>query len=594
MKNIYELIIKYRVLIMTIFLAIAVFGYKAYKEIPVDAFPDITPKQVVIYTESPGNSPEMIEKLITYPIESAMAGLPGVKLIMSNSIFGLSYVSIFFDDSQDIYFLRQLVSERLSNVEIPNGWGKPIIGPNTTGLGQVFWYQIKDESKKYSLSKLREFQDYLVAPMLKAIDGVEEVIGWGGYQKQYEVIIDPKKLQALRVTYKDIINALQRTNISAGGQYLEFNKEQYLIRGAGFYESIQNIKKTVIKSKDIKSVTIGDVADVRVGKAIRFGSVTIDGDEAMFAMVLQRSGTNAAKVVDRIKEKIDVINTALPKGVKIVSIYDRSEITKKAVNTMTNALFWGALLVAIILFLFLFEIRSAFIVILSLPASLLIAFLLMKYFGIDANLMSLSGLAIAIGMIVDATIVVVENSFRLLHERANFSKLEIISEATKSVTKPVIFAILVIAAVFIPLLSLGGLAGKLYSPMAINIVFVMLGSILVALILVPVLSFYLLKSSRFSISPFMKFIKKIYKPVLEFSLNYPKSVVSIFFIIFLFLAFMLTKQGREFMPKLNEESIMYRVIAIPGTSLSQTTNLSKDLEDYILKIIQMRSLQFCQ
>ena len=555
-------------------------GYKAYKEIPVDAFPDITPKQVVIYTESPGNSPEIIEKLITYPIESAMAGLPGVKLIMSNSIFGLSYVSIFFEDRYDIYFLRQLVSERLNSVDIPKGFGKPLLGPNTTGLGQVFWYALDSD---LPLTKLRELQDFIIRPMFKSVDGVEEVISWGGYEKQIEVRVDPKKLQSLNITYEDIIKALQHTNQSAGGQYIEFNKEQYLIRGSGFYENLEQIRKTVIRSSEIKSIKIEDVAKVSEGKKLRFGAVTIDGNEKMFGMVLQRSGTNAAKVVDRLKEKIKEINAALPKGVKIKTIYDRSEITKKAVATMTSSLIIGAILVSVILFLFLFEIRSALIVVLSLPISLLMAFLLMKYFNISANLMSLSGLAIAIGMIVDATIVIVENSFRLIHDKPKEPKIKIISKAASEVTKPVIFAIFIIAATFIPLLSLQGLTGKLYSPMAVNIVFVMLSSILVALILVPVLSFYFLKEVKFSDSPLMVFIKKLYTPILIFAIKHSKSVVAISFLIFFILSALLLKQGREFMPKLNEESIMYRVIAIPGTALNQSINLSKDIENLINK-----------
>ncbi|WP_281950924.1 efflux RND transporter permease subunit [Nitrosophilus kaiyonis] len=578
--KIYEIFIKYRFLIIALFIAIVALGYKAYKDIPVDAFPDITPKQVVIYTESPGNSPEIIEKLITYPIESAMAGLPGVKLIMSNSIFGLSYVSIFFEDDYDIYFLRQLVSERLNNVDIPKGFGKPVIGPNTTGLGQVFWYAIEGN---LPLTKLREIQDFIIRPMFKTVDGVEEVISWGGYEKQIEVLIDPKKLQALKVTHEDIIIALQNTNKSAGGQYLEFNKEQYLIRGSGFYENLDQIRKTVIRSNEIRSIKIEDIAQVREGKKLRFGAVTIDGKEKMFGMVLQRSSTNAAKVVERLKEKIKEIKTALPKGVDIKTIYDRSEITKKAVNTMSSSLITGAILVSVILFLFLFEIRSALIVVLSLPISLLMAFLLMRYFGMSANLMSLSGLAIAIGMIVDATIVVVENSFRLIHDKPNESKIDIISQAASEVTKPVIFAIFIIAATFIPLVSLQGLTGKLYSPMAINIVFVMLSSIIVALILVPIMSYYFLKSVKFSDSPIMVFIKKIYTPILKFAIKYSKSVVTFSFLTFFALSFLLLQQGREFMPKLNEESIMYRVIAIPGTALSQSVNLSKNIENLINK-----------
>ncbi len=583
MKRFFELLIQYKFLIIALFVAIAGFGYKAYRDIPVDAFPDITPKQVVIYTESPGNSAEDIEKLITYPVESAMAGLPGVKMILSNSIFGLSYVSIFFEDSYDTYFLRQLVTERLNTVDIPKGWGKPVMGPNTTGLGQVFWYQVEDRNGTRSLSRLRELQDYVVAPMLKAVDGVEEVIGWGGFEKQYDVLIDPKRLQAVDVTYDEIVEALERSNQSAGGQYLEFNREQYLIRGAGFYRSLDDIRNTVVRAKDAKAVTISDVAEVKPGRALRFGAVTIDGKEAMFGMVLQRSGTNAAKVVEAIKSKLPLVETALPKGVTIKTVYDRTEITHKAVSTMTSALLTGSILVAIVLFLFLFELRSAFIVIISLPLSLLIAFLMMQQYGISANLMSLSGLAIAIGMIVDGTIVVVENSFRLLHDNPKRPRAEVIAEATAGVAKPVLFALLIIAVVFIPLLSLEGLAGKLYTPMALDIVFVMLGSLAVALLLVPVLSYMMLRVGKHSNSPLMRSIKAFYTPMLKFALDHAKSVTVATFLIFFVMAGLLSRQGREFMPELNEESIMYRVIAIPGTALGQSVETGKAIERYILK-----------
>ncbi|SFZ98886.1 Cobalt-zinc-cadmium resistance protein CzcA; Cation efflux system protein CusA [hydrothermal vent metagenome] len=583
MKRFFEILIQYKFLILALFIAISGFGYKAYQDIPVDAFPDITPKQVVIYTESSGNSAEDIEKLITYPIEAAMSGLPGVKMILSNSIFGLSYVSIFFEDDYDTYLLRQLVTERLNTVDIPKGWGTPVMGPNTTGLGQVLWYALKDEKKEFSASQLRSIHEYTVTPMLKAVDGVEEVITWGGFEKQYNVLIDPKKLQAVGITYNEIVDALEKSNQSVGGQYLEYNKEQYLIRGAGLYDTLDDIRNTVIRTKDAKAVTVKDVATVQEGKAPRFGAVSIDGKERVFGMVLQRSGTNAAKVVESIKEKIALVDAALPTGVSLEIVYDRTEITHKAVNTMTSALLIGSILVAIVLFLFLFELRSAFIVIISLPVSLLIAFLLMQEYGISANLMSLSGLAIAIGMIVDGTIVVVENSFRLLHDNPKLSRAEVIAEATAEVAKPVLFALLIIAVVFIPLLSLEGLAGKLYTPMAIDIVFVMLGSLAVALLLVPVLSFMMLKQGKHSNSPLMSAIKSFYTPMLNFALNNAKKVVGITFLVFFLLAGLLSQQGREFMPKLNEETIMYRVIAIPGTALTQSVDNAQAIENFILK-----------
>jgi cobalt-zinc-cadmium resistance protein CzcA len=574
-----EFSLQHKLQVLLFFIGIVIFGYDAYKKIPIDAFPDITPKQVVIYTESPGNSAEDIEKLITYPIESALSGMTGVKSITSNSLFGLSYVSVFFEDDMDIYFLRQLVSERLNSVDIPKGWGKPSIGPNTTGLGQVFWYRIKNSDEKLSLSQIRELQDYIIAPLFKSVSGVEEVIGWGGYEKQYEVLIDSKKLQSFDITYADIVQALQKSNQSAGGQYLEFNREQYLIRGAGLYKSLDDIKNTAITS----TVTIDDIAVVKEGKAIRFGAVSIDGKEAVMGMVLQRTATNAAKVVEALKKKIDTINSALPDGVIIEPIYDRTQITHKAIKTMSNALLSGIILVTIILFLFLFELRSAFIVILSLPISLLIAFLLMRYFGISANLMSLSGLAIAVGMIVDGTIVVVENSYRKLSEEPNLSKFKIIESSTKEVAKPVTFAVLIITAIFIPLLTLDGLAGKLYAPMALNIVFVMLGSLLVALVLVPVLNLSLLKHRKTGETFIIKIIKKFYEPILGFALKFPKMLLIVTIGIFIVLIFFLSQLGREFMPSLNEESIMYRVVAIPGTGLKQSIETASDIERYILK-----------
>lgn len=583
MKRFFETLIQYKFLILALFIAISGFGYKAYKNIPVDAFPDITPEQVVIYTESVGNSAEDIEKLITYPLETAMSGLPGVKMILSNSFFGLSYVSIFFEDGYDTYLLRQLVTERLNTVDIPSGWGAPVMGPNTTGLGQVLWYALKDETGKQTSSQLRAIHKYTVTPLFKSVDGVEEVISWGGFDKQYEVLIDPKRLQSVDVTYNEIVEALEKSNQSVGGQYLEFNNEQYLIRGAGLYRSLDDIRNTVIRTKDAKAVTIKDVATVQEGKAPRFGAVSVDGEERVFGMVLQRSGTNAAKVVEQIKENMPLVDAALPKGVSIDVIYDRTEITHKAVSTMTSALLVGSILVAIILFLFLFELRSAFIVILSLPVSLLIAFLLMQEYGISANLMSLSGLAIAIGMIVDGTIVVVENSFRLLHDNPKMSRVEVIAQATAEVAKPVLFALLIIAVVFIPLLSLEGLAGKLYTPMAIDIVFVMLGSLAVALLLVPVLSYMMLKQGKHSNSPLMHAIKSFYTPMLHFAVHNAKKLITATFLLFFLLAGLLLQQGREFMPKLNEETIMYRVIAIPGTALTQNIDNAQAIENFILK-----------
>jgi cobalt-zinc-cadmium resistance protein CzcA len=584
MRRFFAYVMRYKFLVVTLFGVITLFGIRAYEEVPVDAFPDITPKQVVIYTESPGNSAEDIEKLVTYPIESAMAGLPGVRTILSNSIFGLSYVAVFFEDDYDIYFLRRLVSERLATVDIPQGWGKPELGPNTTGLGQVVWYVLEaDTNASYDLAALRTLNRYTVKPMLKAVDGVEEVINWGGYEKRYEVRIDPLRLQATGVNYQEVLDALRRANRAAGGQYLERQGEQYLIRLDAFYRSKEDIARTVVRTHEAKSITIGDIADVKEGVAPRFGAVSVNGGERVFGMVLQRTGTNAAEVVAHIKKELERIVRTLPEGVHIRIVYDRTEITRKAVATMKSALFSGALLVTVVLFLFLFELRSALLVVSALPLSLLIAFILMRYFGISANLMSLSGLAVAIGMIVDGTIVVVENAYRLLHDMPKRPRSEIVAEATAEVARPVLFAMLVIAAVFMPLLSLEGLAGKLYAPMALDIVFVMSGALLVALGLIPVLASVVLRRTHMRRSPLMRIVDKGYVPLLRAVLRRPVTVTSISALLFFGAILMLLQQGREFMPKLNEESIMYRVIAIPGTSLTQSIATAQHIERFVLK-----------
>jgi cobalt-zinc-cadmium resistance protein CzcA len=583
LNRLIELSLKYKLLVIALFMAISFLGYRAYYNVPIDAFPDITPKQVVIYTESAGNSAEDIEKLITYPIESALSGMAGVKSIMSNSIFGLSYISVFFEDEYDIYFLRQQVSERILSVDIPQGWGKPELGPNTTGLGQVFWYEVKDSTKTKTLQELRELQEFFIKPLFKSVKGVEEVVSWGGDEKQYEVIVDTQKLQAKGVTYADVVNAIQRSNLSAGGQYLEFNREQYQIRGVGFYQTLDDIRDTVVKSFEGRSLLIRDVATVKQGNAPRFGAISIDGNESVIGMVLQRTGTDANKVVQGLKSKMEQVNASLPKGVSIHLIYDRTSMTQKAVDTISNALITGVILVAIVLFLFLFELRSAFIVIISLPLSLLIAFGLMEYYELSANLMSLSGLAIAVGMIVDGTIVIVENTYRHLNLTPNANKRELILMATKEVATPVTFAILIIVAVFVPLLTLDGLAGQLYAPMALNIVFVMLGSLLVALVLVPVLSLALLKPREQKENIVMRAIKWLYLPILKLVLHFPKLTLFSVTIAFAFSAYLLTLQGREFMPTLNEESIMYRVIAIPGTGLEQSIETAQEIEKHILK-----------
>ncbi|MBL4789878.1 MAG: efflux RND transporter permease subunit, partial [Kordiimonadaceae bacterium] len=414
--------LQYKFLVIIIFASIAFLGWRAVGNVPIDAFPDVTPVQVNIYTESPGLAAEDVEKLLTFPIESGMAGLPGVQEIRSVSLFGLSYVAVYFEDDMDIYFVRQLVTERLAEVSnrIPEGYGTPEMGPNTSGLGQVFWYTVerKDETLQNGASDmdLRTLQDWTIRLILRTAPGVDDVMSWGGQERQYQVQIDPLKLIKYSLGYRDIIETIQANNRQVGGQYIDQGPEQYLVRGLGLAQNEADIGNIVVKVEDGTPVYLKNVATIVQAGALRFGAVTRDGKEVVLGMALSRIGENAKNVVDAVKEKVAIAEKSLPDDVIIKPIYDRTELVEKAVSTATNALIEGSVLVAIVLFLFLGELRSAFVVIMALPLAMLIAFIFMEIAGLSANLMSLAGLAIGIGMMVDGAVVMVENSFRVMAE----------------------------------------------------------------------------------------------------------------------------------------------------------------------------------
>ena len=361
LEKIVEWSLRYRLLVILAFALITYLGVRALQEVPLDAFPDITPNQVAIYTESPGLAPEDVENLITFPVESAMAGLPDVEVIRSVSMFGLSYVSVYFDDAVDIYFARRLVMERLLEAKerIPEGYGTPIMGPNSTGLGQVYWYYLEDTTKTLSLMDLRALQDWTVRLLLRTAPGVDDVLSWGGLEKQFQIRIDPQTLIKYGLTLSQVIDAVMANNRQVGGQYLEQGPEQYVVRGVGLVSDVEDIQQIIVDEKDGVPIQIGDVATVVEGPGVRFGAVTKDGEEIVFGMVLQRTGSNAKAVVDGVKAKLPDVERALPEGVKIRELYTRSFIVEKAVVTATRALLEGAVLVMVILFLFLGEFRSA-------------------------------------------------------------------------------------------------------------------------------------------------------------------------------------------------------------------------------------------
>jgi len=573
--------------VLIAFAVIAVAGWRAVTTLPIDAFPDVTPVQVNIYTESPGLAAEDVEQLLTFPVESGMAGLPGVQQIRSVSLFGLSYVSVYFNDATDIYFARRLVMERLLEVadRIPEGYGTPEMGPNTSGLGQVFWYTLEqaDNTLKNASSEmdLRTLQDWSVRLILRTAPGVDDVMSWGGHERQYQVQIDPRKLLKYALGYKDVMAAIEANNRQVGGQYIDMGAEQYLVRGLGLVNNEADIGAIVLKAAGGTPVYLRDIAAIRQAPALRTGAVTRDGEEVVLGMALARIGENAKQVVDAVKAKLATAESALPEGVTLRPLYDRTELVEKAVSTAERALIEGSILVAIVLFLFLGELRSAFVVIAALPLAMLIAFVFMGEMGLSANLMSLAGLAIGIGMMVDGAVVMTESAFRIMAEwrekGETVNRTAAVLTAAREVANPIAFAILIIIVVFLPLFSLEGLEGKLFKPMAFNISFAMAGSLLLTLTLIPVLAALILKPKQERDTLLVRWIKRGYLPLLAWSLANKKTVVIAAGGLLVGSLALFPLLGKEFMPQLQEGSIMWRITSIPSTSLERSIAISKDV-----------------
>ncbi len=588
LNKLVEVSLRYKFLVIIIFLVVAAMGWRAATTVPIDAFPDVTPVQVNIYTESPGLAAEDVEQLLTFPIESGMAGLLGVKEIRSVSLFGLSYVAVYFEDDMDIYFVRRLVMERLLEVadRIPEGYGTPEMGPNSSGLGQVFWYTVEraDEKLKESITDmdLRTLQDWTVRLILRTAPGVDDVLSWGGQERQFQVVIEPLQLIKYGLGFRDVMEVLEANNRQVGGQYINLGPEQYLVRGLGLVRDETDIGNIVVKVVDGTPVYLRDVATIRQAPALRFGAVTRDGKEVVLGMALSRIGTNAKEVVDAVKDKVDIVRSALPEGVKIDPVYERTDLVEKAVETAVNALVEGSILVAIVLFLFLGELRSAIVVIAALPLAMLIAFIFMEEAGLSANLMSLAGLAIGIGMMVDGAVVMTENAFRIMAEwRERGEKVDrtaAVLTAAREVASPIAFAILIIIVVFLPLFSLEGLEGKLFKPMAFNISFAMAGSLLLTLTIIPVLAAIILKPKEERDTWLVAWIKRGYLPTLAWSLANKKKVVAAAGVLLAGSLALFPFLGKEFMPQLQEGSIMWRVTSIPSTSLEESIEISKKIE----------------
>jgi len=599
LNRLVELSLQYKFLVLIVFAVIAFLGIQAVRNVPIDAFPDITPAQVNIYTESPGLAAEDVEQLLTFPVESAMAGLPKVQEIRSVSLFGLSYVSVYFEDDMDIYFARQLVNERLQEVgdRLPEGYGKPSMGPNSSGLGQVFWYTVERgpgvTKEQVTDMDLRTWQDWTVRLIMRTAPGVDDVTSWGGGEREYQIQIDPQRLYARGMGFRDVIEALPANNGQVGGNVMDVGREQYLVRGLGLLASSEDIGAIVLKAEDGVPVYMRDVANIVQAPAPRFGAVTRDGKEVVLGMALSRMGENAKDVVEEVKKKMETVSGALPKEIVLKPIYERTDLVNKAVGTATAALIEGSILVAIILFLFLGELRSAIVVVITLPLAMLIAFIGMGQFGLSANLMSLAGLAIGIGMMVDGSVVLVENAFRIMAERLEHgekvNKTSAVLAAAKEVANPISFAIMIIIVVFLPLFSLEGLEGKLFKPMAFNIAFAMAGSLVLSLTLIPVLAAMILKPKPERDTRLVAFLKRHYRPLLDKALARKKVVVITASIALVCSLALFPFLGKEFMPQLQEGSIMWRVTGIPSTSLDESIATSNKIAEAFKKFPEVET-----
>lgn len=557
--------------LMAAVLAVLGGGY-ALTQLPIDAVPDITNVQVQVLTKAPALGPVEMEQFVTYPVEAAMNGLPRLVEIRSISRYGLSAVTVVFEDGVDVYFARQLVAERLVQAReaIPEGLGNPEMGPVTTGLGDVFQFTVEGEG--VSAMERRTILDWIIAPRLRAVPGVTEVNTWGGLPKQYQVVVDPAKLRAHGLALKDVFEAVERGSMNAGGGYIEHNREQYIVRGEGLVASLGDIEKIVLKAEgEGTPITVANVAQVREGAMLRIGVATADGrGETVIGLVQMLAGENALDVATRARQAVDELQSSLPGGVRIVPYYDRAAFVRRVIRTVETNLLEGSILVIAVLFAFLGNVRAGLIVASAIPLSMLLAFTGMVESRISANLMSLG--AIDFGLIVDGAVVLVENVVRRLSEPEGRDKTvrQLTAEAAHEVVRPITFGIGIIIIVYLPILTLGGIEGKMFKPMAWTVVFALAGSLLLTLTLTPVLASLFLKKTGHEHEPrFVGRLRGAYLRALDFCLERRVPVLAGALVLILAGAALATTLGGEFIPRLDEGDISISAVRPPSVGISE-------------------------
>ncbi|QDT31961.1 efflux RND transporter permease subunit [Thalassoglobus polymorphus] len=587
--------LKHRGLVILAALLFAVVGVFSLQQLDIDAFPDTTPVQIQINTVAPSLASEEIERQITFPVEQAISGLPGLHELRSISKFGLSQVVLIFDDGIDIYFARQLINERLSTVELPDGIQRPQMGPVSTGLGEVFHYvvvyegvdlsQVSRAERVKRLTELRTIHDWVIKPQLRSVRGVAEVNSWGGYEKQYQVRIDPDLLLKYGLTFEQVSEAIESNNENVGGGTVTDGSEMLLVHGVGRTVSIEQIEEIIVTAKDGVPVHLHDVATIEIGHEIRRGAVTANGQgEAVLGLGFMLMGENSDEVTWALKEKLEQIKESLPAGVAIQTVYDRTELIDHVIHTVQKNLFEGGLLVIAILFIFLGNLRAGLIVAMAIPLSMLFAFSGMLKFGIAASLLSLG--AIDFGLVVDSSVVMIENCVRhLAHNRDGKSRLEIIREAAIEVRKPTMFGELIIMIVYLPILTLEGIEGKLFRPMALTVIMALAGSMVLSLTLMPVLASIFLPKNITEKEPLLiRVLKRLYAPVLRFTMHHKAFIIgSALLLMVSVFGLVAPNLGSEFVPRLSEGAITLNVVRLAGTPLEESMRYNTRMEQVLLE-----------
>ena len=580
-----------RLLVLLMVLIMSGAGLYSLINLPIDAVPDVTNVQVQVLTAAPSLAPLEIERQITFPVEVAMSGLPDIEEIRSVSKFGLSAVTVVFHDSVDTFFARQLVLERLSQAreQIPANIGSPEMGPISTGLGEIYQYELKAEKGSgYDATALRTIQDWSVRRQLLGVPGVTEVNSFGGYEKQYQVRLDPSKLMSYGLSLRNVVEAVTQNNANVGGAYIEHGSEQYLLRGIGLVESPEDIGNIIVKTgKEGIPVYIRDLGEIVTGATVRQGAVTADGEgEIVAGIAMMLKGENSRTVVDRVKERVEQVKKTLPKGVQLIPFYDRTELVDRTIWTVAKNLIEGAILVIVVLILLLGNWRGSLLVATIIPLSMLFAAILMRIFGVSGNLMSLG--ALDFGLIVDGAVVMVENAVRRRAEAQHSGSHErperTILEACTEVGRPVVFAVAIIMIVYLPILSLTGIEGKMFKPMALTVVFALLGSLILSLTFIPAAMTFILRGHVSEKESFLiRMAKRWYWPALSVMTTYRLPAIVVATILVVVSTILFPFLGSEFIPRLDEGSLAVQVQQLPSVSLTQSVKTTTDVEKVLMR-----------